>query len=190
MEWKSEFSARIIERATGQLVAAVVRPVDQSDKVLWSHWHGELARDADDAHWEWDRLIDLAFAVPDRFEVYVIECAGELQGLRMLEVSENEVEEYGVHALRLSTAPWNRPPDRRYHGVGSILVGVAILRSLELGHRGQVHCESLADAEEFHRRNGMIEFDGPSPEGLRRFRFIEAAAAAFLSLLRIDGLVP
>jgi len=188
--WLSPFDAGIVERQTGQLITVRVRPVEQSDKVLWTHWHGELGRDADDAHWEWDRLIDLALAVSDRFEMYVIECAGEFQGLRMLEVSENEVDTYGVHALRLSTAPWNRPPERRYSGVGSVLVSVGILRSLELGHRGEVHCESLADAAAFHQRNGMTEFDGLSTEGLRRFRFTEEAAALFLSRLRRDGLLP
>ena len=107
----------------------------------------------------------------------------------MLEVSENDVDAYGVHALRLSTAPWNRPPERRYSGVGSILVAVAILRGIELGHGGCVYCESLKDAEDFHERNGMTPFDGLSNEGLRRFRFTEQVATEFLERLQDDGLV-
>lgn len=185
----SERQVSIVETATGNLAAGVVRPATQSDKVLWTHWHGEFWAGDEDADWEWDEYIDLAFAMPDRFEVYALECANELQGLRMLEVSENDVKAYGVHALRLSSAPWNRPPDRRHSGVGSILLAVAILRSIELGHRGRVHCESLKDAEGFHERNGMTPIDGLSNEGLRRFRFTEQAATDFLERLQLDGLM-
>jgi hypothetical protein len=92
---------------------------------------------------------------PEQFAVYALEAAGELQGLRMLEVSEDDVERYGIHAMRLSTAPWNRPPVRRYDGVGSLLVGIAILRSQQDTYGGNVHCESLPGAEAFHERNGM-----------------------------------
>lgn len=144
---------------------------------------------AEDEHWDWDQLIDLSLAMPDRFEVYGLESEGEIQGFRMLEIAENEVEAFGVHALRLSTAPWNRPPERRYYGVGSLLVGVAILRSIELGHHGCVYCESLQGAESFHERNGMVEFATPSIEGLRRYRFDEEAATGLLSRLREDGLI-
>lgn len=61
--------------------------------------------DAVDAHWEWDAFMDLASAMPEQFAVYALLADGELQGLRMLEVSEDDVATYGVHALRLSTAP-------------------------------------------------------------------------------------
>jgi hypothetical protein len=101
---------RIAEFASGRHVDGLLRPAGLSDKVLWTHWHGKMPPGAEDAHWEWDALIDLAAAMPDRFEVYALEAAEDLQGLGMLEVSENDVDEYGVHLLRLSTAPWNRPP--------------------------------------------------------------------------------
>lgn len=170
-------------------MAGEVRPATQADKVLWTRWHGWMPKDAGDAHWEWDALIDLAEAMPGRFAVYALKAAGELQGLRMLEVSEDDVETYGVHALRLSTAPWNREPERRYRGVGSVLVGLAIWRSLGDGRRGFTHCESLPKSEGFHGDNGMIMFDDLSAEGLRRFRFTEEAARAYLQRLTADGLI-
>jgi hypothetical protein len=171
------------------MVTGHVRPVTQSDKVLWTHWHGLMPRDAEDAHWEWNELIDLAAALPERFAVYALEAEGELQGLRMLEVSEDDVEAYGVHALRLSTAPWNREPELRYRGVGSVLVSLAIWRSFQDGRRGQAHCESLPLAEAFHGKNGMMVFDDLSDEGLRRYRFTEEAARAFLERLKAEGLI-
>jgi hypothetical protein len=183
-------AAQIIERATGRVVPGMIRPATQSDKVLWTHWHGQMPAGAEDTHWEWDRLMDLAFALPERFAVYSLEAEGELQGLRMLEVSEDDVDAYGVHALRLSTAPWNREPELRYRGVGSLLVGVAILRSLSDGRGGCVHCESLPAAEAFHKKNGMVAFNGLSAEGLRRYRFTSEDGQAFLNRLRREGLIP
>jgi hypothetical protein len=167
----------------------VIRPVQPSDKVLWTHWHGEMPPDAEDAHWEWDRFMDWPTFYPERFAVYALEAAGELQGLRMLEVSEDDVEQFGIHALRLSTAPWNRQPVRRYEGVGSLLVGIAILRSLQDSHDGCMHCESLPGAENFHERNGMVVFDHLSEEGLRRYRFTAETGRNFLARLERDGLI-
>lgn len=184
-----ERRVRIIECASGQVIDGTLRPATLSDKVLWTQWHGKMPPGEEDAHWEWDELIDLGLAMPDRFEVYALEAAKELQGLRMLEIAGEEVELYGVHALRLSTAPWNRLPERRYRGVGSLLVGVAILRSVELNRGGRIYCQSLRGAEGFHERNGMIELGEPSYEGLRRFRFEEDGAARFIARLEEEGLL-
>lgn len=166
-----------------------MRTATESDKILWTRWHGAMPRDAEDGHWEWDTFIDLARAMPQRFAVYVIEAEGELQGMRMLEVSEDDVATYGTHAFRLSTAPWNRLPEHRYKGVGSLLVSAAILRSMADGHKGHVHCESLPLAESFHQKNGMTDIKDLSIEGLKRFRFTEEAAQSFLTNLRAKGLI-
>jgi len=180
----SERSFFIIERETNKRIRAVIRQVTPADKVLWTHWHTEMPPGAEDAHWEWDKFMDWPTFYPDRFAVYALEAASELQGLRMLEVSEDEVVLYGTHAIRLSTAPWNRPPLRRYQGVGSLLVGIAILRSLQDDRGGCVHCESLPGAEAFHEANGMVLFDDLSEEGLRRYRFTAKTGGEFL--LRLE----
>jgi hypothetical protein len=182
-------SVSIVERATSRKVPGQIRPAVASDKVLWTRWHGRMPRDAEDAHWEWDELMDLAQVMPEQFAVYALEAEGELQGLRMLEVSEDDVKAHGTHALRLSTAPWNRSPENRYRGVGSLLVGTAILRSLDDGHQGCAHCESLPKAGPFHEQNGMVVFNGLSSEGLRRYRFTEETARIFVGRLRQEGLL-
>jgi len=175
------------------MVPAVVRPVEHSDKVLWSHWHTHMPHSAEDAHWDWDDYIDEAIAMPDRFAGFALEANGELQGLRQLEVTdavgESNVTRYGTHAMVLATAPWNRPPHPRFRGVGSILVCVAILRSVQDGHDGKVHCESLPGAERFHRKNGMVEFGTPI-FGMKRFRFDASAAAGFLCRIVSAGHLP
>lgn len=181
----------IRERASGKLVPALIRPARQSDKVLWSGWISSMPRGAEDGRWPWDKFIDLALAWPDTFATYALEAAGDLQGLRVLEVSGGVVDQYGTHAMRVSTAPWNRPPNPRFRGVGSLLVGVAILRSIADGHDGYIHCESLPGAEWFHeQKNGMVRFGGLSREGLKRYRFERAGARAFLRRLVSDGLLP
>ena len=185
-----DLRVNILDTRNQELVEGVVRLARQEDKVLWTHWHGALYRDSEDGYWEWDALIDQAFADPEQFVVYALEARSELQGLRMIQVSQDEVEEYGVHALRLSTAPWNRRPQVRYRGVGSLLVATAILRSLADGRGGQIHCESLPESEVFRRQNGMVVFDGLSDEGLSRYRFVEATANRFLHRLRCKGLLP
>jgi hypothetical protein len=185
-----DLSINIFHTPSRELVEGVVRFARQEDKVLWSHWHGALYQGAEDGHWAWDDLIDQSFADPDQFVVYALEAGSELQGLRMIQVAQDEVEEYGVHALRLSTAPWNRRPEVRFRGVGSLLVAVAILKSQADGRAGQIHCESLPEAEEFHRGNGMVAFDGLSGEGLSRYRFTPLAAGQFLHRLRCKGLLP
>jgi hypothetical protein len=104
-----------------------------------------------------------------------------------LEVSEDDVDLYGTHALRVSTAPWNREPELEYRGVGSLLVAAGLLRSQADGHRGRMHCSSLPGAERFHERNGMVRFDGKDDEGLARYRFLSEPSRTFLFRLRRDG---
>ncbi len=94
---------------------------------------------------------------------------------------------YGTHALRLSTAPWNREPKHAFRGVGSLLVAAGLLRSQSDGHDGQLHCASLPAAEPFHSSNGMGRFDSLDEEGLARYRFDADSARAFLARLRNGG---
>ncbi len=181
---------RIIRRSTNELIEAVLRPSTLDDTLLWADgWVPCFPNDAEDRGWDWYELIDLSQAMPERFVCYSLLAQGELQGLRMLEVSEDDVAAYGTHALRLSTAPWNRPPESLFRGVGSLLVAAGLLRSLDDGHDGCMHCSSLPKAEAFHQRNGMVLFDDLDEDGLRRFRFDEPAARDYLARLRMEGLM-
>ncbi len=180
----------IVRRSTDKLVEAELRPSTLDDALLWARdWVPHFPGGAEDSVWDWYALIDLAQAMPERFVCYSLLARGDLQGLRMLEVSEDDVEEYGTHALRLATAPWNRTPELRFRGVGSLLVAAGLLRSVDDGHDGCMHCSSLPRAEAFHQRNGMVLFDDLDEEGLRRYRFDEAAARDYLARLRAEGLM-
>ncbi len=181
---------RIIRRSTGELIKAELRTSTLDDALLWARdWVPQFSANAEDSAWDWYELIDLSQAMPERFACYSLLAQDELQGLRMLEVSEDEVAEYGTHALRLSTAPWNRKPELRFRGVGSLLVAAGLLRSFTDGHKGCMHCSSLPQAEAFHERNGMILFDDLDEEGLKRFRFDEASASEYLTRLQAEKLI-
>jgi len=183
---------RLIERATKLAIDAELRPISLSDDVLWTHWHGHLDKDAPDAGWEWDRFISLALTMPERLAAYAVEAEGELQGMALLELSadvDDHIETCGTHLFRLSTAPWNRRPERRYWGVGSTLVAATILRSQEDGHDGRIYCEPLPEAEAFYENSGMEPFDGRCEEGLQRYRFTREGALAFLLKMRQKGLI-
>lgn len=180
----------IVRRSDGSRVEAALRPSTREDGLRWAkEWLTTLSRDAkdEDLHWEWDQLIELGLTMPEQFACYSLLSEGSLQGLRLLEVSKDDVERYGTHALRLSTAPWNRGAGRIFRGVGSLLVAVGLRRSQADGHGGQMHCSSLPRAEDFHQRNGMERFDGQDEEGLARYRFDADSARAFLARLRNDG---
>jgi hypothetical protein len=180
----------IVRRRDGRRLDAELRPSNREDGLRWARdwvprWPAAMANE--DAHWDWTELIELAEAMPARFACYSLLADGRLQGLRLLEVSEDEVDLYGTHALRLSTAPWNRAPERAYRGVGSLLVAAGLLRSRTDGHGGWMHCSSLPDAERFHERNGMMRLAGRDEEGLARYRFVTEPSRAFLERLRDDG---
>ncbi len=180
----------IIRRSTNERIVAELRSSKMEDALLWArYWVPQFPAGAEDSGWDWSELIDLSQAMPDRFVCYSLLAQGELQGLRMLEVSEDEVERYGTHALRLSTAPWNRKPELRFRGVVSLLAAAGLLRSIADGHQGGMHCSSFPRAEAFHERNGMVCFDGLDEEGLKRYRFDEAAAQDYLARLRKEGIL-
>jgi hypothetical protein len=180
----------IVRRSDGARVEVELRLSSREDGLRWAkqwipRWPRAMA--FEDAHWDWAELIELGLALPKRFACYSLLASGDLQGLGLLEVSEDDVATYGTHALRVSTAPWNRPPELDYRGVGSLLIAAGLLRSLADGHDGQMHCSSLPRAEPFHSHNGMQRFGSLDEEGLPRYRFHADAARAFLVRLRTDG---
>jgi hypothetical protein len=180
---------RIVDRVTGESVGGLIRPVRLSDAMLWTRWHEWMPADAEDAHWEWDHFIHIGVALPQQYPVFALEAGGELQGLMLLEVALPRVADQGFHVSRLSTAPWNRPPESRLRGVGSVFLGDASLRSLASGHDGRIYLSSLPQAEAFYQRIGMRELQGRDPEGLLQFAWDPDAAWAHIVSLERDGLI-
>jgi len=182
---------KIVSCATGEKVVAEIRPTRLEDVALWRYWEAQTPSAAEDAHWRWDEYIMLAEMFPEQLTCFVLLAEGEAQGLMLLELEhKNDLGERDVHGLRLSSAPWNRGPGRRYKGVGTALLTSAVLLSVERECDGRFWLEALPDAEGFYRRLGLIELPEPEHEtGLKQFKFDAPTARAFLEARKgiLDG---
>jgi len=172
---------KIVVAATGEEVIAEIRPARLDDVILWQRWKGQMPAAAEDAHWRWDEYILLAEMHPRELACFILLAEGEAQGLMLLELEhENDLGEKDIHGLHISTAPWNRLPEKRFKYVGSLLVAIAVKLSIARGCEGRLWLESLPGAEGFYRRLGMIELGERSPgEGLVQFKFDADRAASF-----------
>jgi len=177
---------KIVAVASGEEIIAEVRPTRLEDISLWRRWQDQMPSTAEDAHWRWDEYILLAEMYPQQLACFVLLAEGEAQGLMLLELEHiNDQGERDIHGLRISTAPWNRLPQKRFKYVGSLLIATAVRLSLARGCEGRLSLESLPGAEGFYRRLGMIELAEPSPEeGLAQFKFDPEGAISFLQRMQ------
>lgn len=181
------FRVHLLRRADSVFVAGTIRSTSLSDKMLWTRWHEEMPADAEDGHWEWDQFIDLSLTFPNQIHIAALELASQLQGLMWLDLTTERSEGWGYHIARVSTAPWNRPPDSVYRGVGSILIASAIFKSLHDNRDGRIYLESLPGAEDYYRRCGMQECGRSDEEHLLQFRFDPEGAWDFVMRLEREG---
>jgi hypothetical protein len=141
-------------------------------------------------HWNWQRKVaatENLLACP----TFAVECEGQVQGMMLINTDEyrarigDEAGKSLVYIYFVSTAPWNlghRGEQKRFHGVGQILLRAAILQSIELGHKGRIGLHSLPQSEAFYEKYGFMNF-GPDPlkDGLKYYELGPAAAAKFVA---------
>lgn len=187
--YKIAFTARIYDRASREPVDVRVRPADIGDVDRWlTQWGPHRTQEDPDFKFWWDNAIGDALAYPDTDEVYVVDNAGELEGMRWI-VHEGHPERgsLGIWNRQLAAAPWNRGPCKRHVGAGRLLVGVSVMVSQVAGLGGRIFCEPLPGAVTFHQANGM----DPVPNDPRgRYSLSMEAADDFLVQLRIKGFLP
>jgi hypothetical protein len=136
--------------------------------------HGE-----EDGDWDWSRWIAEADQNQKEgrgeYESYALLLRQELQALMLIELRSYNSWESGqplVYVEYVSVAPANRrtiqrPP--RLGGCGTVIKGMAIERSLELGYGGKIGLHSLPKAVEIYERMGMRNFGLDPREGLHYF---------------------
>jgi len=194
----------LIERASGtELPAQIFRTLDQKNfedfRNRWhpllkarraevSSWESAADLNAQDSHWEWVEKALEAERMMGR-DTFAVECAGETQGLMLVDVGFGRLAvQRGlelVYVELLATAPWNRPKfvdAPIYKGVGRVLIGTAISLSVELGFNGRIALHSLRQSESWYRTAGGftdVEFD--ADKRMRYFEMTEADAATFVS---------
>ncbi len=98
-----------------------------------------------------------------------LEIAQTAQALMMLRVGyvvrcDGAAREPLVYVGFLEVAPWNMTgrPDRRYRGLGPVMIGIAHDLSLQQGIGGSVGLHSVSAAEGFYRRIGLRSLDCPN----------------------------
>ena len=178
---------------SGQLV-----PAELYDCILPKHlddrerlWGPLLASSrATHSHWDWRGKVNLC-ARQLSLQAFAVECGGETQGLMLVDTTKraripSQANKHLVYVELVESAPWNREPERRYKGVGIVLMAAAIQLSKDEGNGGRIGLHSLLQVEDFYRSVcGMTDL-GPDvsydPEPLRYFEMTEAQAEEYLSV--------
>ena len=145
----------------------------------------------EDAHWNWRQKSKVLEPLL-MYEGVALECEGQTQGMMWLRLDKyarlnTQIGRELVYIDYIASAPWNRLElgERRYRGVGHLLFGYAIARSLELGFHGRVGLVALPQAEAFYENKcGMhrCAHGDTSPSQLAYFELTADAAKAYTSI--------
>jgi hypothetical protein len=145
-----------------------------------------------DADWDWPRYYRPRMGNPIK-PAYAVELDGSIEGIAYTTINQEYVcrltGQQGLPLVYLdliATAPWNRPhPDeteKRYSGIGRLLVAKAILISQRENMSGRIGLHSLSKAEPFYSHLGMTSLGiDPNKEGLRYFECTADQASQILS---------
>ena len=200
-------SVRILNRVTGAPeTAEVYRELDGTNfddiERLWkppldaarnasSSWAASAAKDAQDAHWEWEPKARAAVRSLAR-ETFAVECNGETQGLMLVDVTQfgrlnGQQRQELVYIDLLATAPWNRPKlvlSPRYKGVGRVMLATAIAYSEDLGFNGRIGLHSLPQSVVWYSAAGLTDGGHDQVKDMRYFEMTEQQAATFIAKMR------
>ena len=183
-----------------------VEEVDQADQ----SWEGPffdlaakyanagLRADLLPPSWVWNWRTKMEEEALPEWHFFGIEHAGKMQGMMVVDTyrqtcsySEHDLSE-PLEALYLSyicAAPWNMGyylgrigEVPQFDDIGSVLLEVAIYKSLECGCEGRLILHSLQDAEPFYRKRGMIDLgiDQRPPNKFVRFELSAEGAKKLL----------
>ncbi|MDF5737889.1 MULTISPECIES: GNAT family N-acetyltransferase [unclassified Nostoc] len=153
---------QIFDISANESVEALITPIsDKHIEEIELIWKPQLSsQSALDQNFNITKYLNQ----PNIYEVYVLTCENNLQGIIVLSfnrcASSLKSTEKLVYLNLVNVAPWNRiflEENRRYKGVGSSLVVFGISRSIELGFEGRVGLHSLEEAENFYRHLGFVD---------------------------------
>jgi hypothetical protein len=142
----------------------------------------------EDGHWDWRALAKEA-DLDANLQSYTLFGDGAIQGLMIIELERfarlgNSAGDKLVYVSRIATAPWNRQTftnSPRFAGIGTILLYIAVNRSLESGLGGRIGLHSLESAVSFYESKGMLNLgNDPDYEDLPYFEFTGSLALKFI----------
>lgn len=194
-------SIRLLRRAGNQLVTAQILPIVSAPELIaveaeWGKYRAGDKQSGNPAgkgipehnHWNWaEKSSDLRFTA---YRCLGIECEGDVQGLILvstLAASGRHKKHLGkpvLYVKYLESAPWNLSDyvgdERRFAGVGTQLIRIAISVSFEEEFRGRIALHSLPQSEGFYGRFMTDLGVDPAVEGLRYFEMTEEQVQNFL----------
>ncbi len=157
----------------------------EAERLIDRVWISYMTRGDEDRHWRWQDFVE--DVQNDYFsEVKYLRATESynVEAAVWYETNAKSVLEEGfgaLHIARLAVAPWNRPDrsDRRYKGLGKLLVQYVSWRSLKLGFKGRIILEALPGAEEFYLHLGFKEI-GVGEDGLKSYELPKDKARELL----------
>jgi hypothetical protein len=142
-----------------------------------------------DEHFDWpEKCLERAGGL--QWDSYALRCGGQTQGLMYLNLLQTSrlpghEKQYMVYVDLLATAPWNRPRlvgERRYGGVGAVLIAEAVLQSIDEDFGGRIGLQSLPQSDSFYEQKlGMTRVEKRDPRQLNYFEFDPESAQAWLA---------
>lgn len=138
----------------------------------------------DDAHWDW--LAKSLHHFTDEYIWFFLVSEGVPQGACLIKYPKKSAfEERNIFYIEyIATAPWNRinpMSERRFNGIGSILIKAAIKHAkskLGLGCGFSLH--ALAKAISFYEKIGMLQEEKYDKPQLKYFEMLENTGAEYV----------
>lgn len=183
----------LINDSTKKSKTAIFREVNLiQDTLLWyADWFpgmfdlsGNLIYG--DSHWDVPSIWNDSLKSSD-FKVYVIECDNRIQGYFIIQINNyrGSDEKNCGYVSFLAVAPWNRKSNvrkRMYKNVGKILLVTAAIVAYRYNENAAIELESLPDAEDFYRKQGMLA-TGQIKNELVQYRLNHITAISLMSEL-------
>lgn len=198
---------QIVRASDGNLVEAKLyenlHPIDLTIiERQWAPWRQKVIRDLLDSsidraawpeslHWDWSLKADQLKLLA--FQCNAIDCENEWQGAMVIDSAFHRCRADAqrgkplIYVEYIEAAPWNwRIPEigqqRRFRGIGELLLTSAVECSFDLGFKGRLGLHALPQAEGFYEiRLGMTPLgEDVAYHGLKYFELTEAQALQFL----------
>jgi hypothetical protein len=179
--------AKFIDRSTNRAVQGRIESATENDLLAWTRWR--YRSDDEDIHWDWWSIFQECNADPGRYECYSAVALTGLQGLMVLDLKRRRSLHRPITVDYLATNPGNRQRDSALKYVGLALIGVAILRSREVGAGGSLWLEALPGAAGFYKNLGMQKSSRKSPEGNLIYSFNPSGAEHLLDEIGQRGIL-
>lgn len=189
----------IQRRASGEWVPAEIISPASFDVLVeieeaWSSSRSQLdSSEREHLHWNWADKASLLRSETHR-ECVAVRADGRFQGIMMCVIRRSDYparlqpSAQLVYADYVEAAPSNLTAAGQFGGVGSLLLAIAVERSIAERLAGRVGLHSLPTAEGFYRGLGMTDL-GPDAgyNGLNYFEFEIEPAVRFLLKRIKDG---